>query len=288
MSRSNEMRKKTTNMVGVNSPWKTSAVGVVALAAAAPIVATLIAAFSAGGPDMAMWSRIGFDYLAGTIVLVRLGRYWCPDNWCGYGNDCHHDGVSGSSVSTGIMLALPFAIPAYVAAYTYADLMAPFGLIASFIGAKNLPEIRSLPGAAFRSHYDDLSIYVYLAVTASLAGRSSALLEAARSLGASPAQAARRILLGAGRPALVGGLALALMETAADYGVADFFGARTLSVGIFRTWYGLGDLGAATQLAGGLFPRCTFISAPRRNQSKRRREQRIRSRTPRPCTIATV
>jgi iron(III) transport system permease protein len=51
----------------------------------------------------------------------------------------------------------------------------------------------------------------------------------------------------------VGGLALALMETAADFGVADYFGVGTLSVGIFRTWYGLGDLVAASQLAGGLF-----------------------------------
>ena len=43
------------------------------------------------------------------------------------------------------------------------------------------------------------------------------------------------------------------METAADYGVADYFGVRTLSTGIFRTWYGLGDLTAASQLAAVLF-----------------------------------
>lgn len=238
-------------MVRANSPWKISAVGVIALAAAAPILATLIAALSAGGPDMAMWSRVGFDYLTGTIILCTLVGLGALTIGAGTAMIVTMTEFPGRRI-LGIMLALPFAIPAYVAAYSYADLMAPFGLVASVIGPTNLPEIRSLPGAAFILTLMTYP-YVYLAVTASLAGRSGALLEAARSLGASPAQAARRILLGAGRPALVGGLALALMETAADYGVADFFGARTLSVGIFRTWYGLGDLGAATQLAGGLF-----------------------------------
>ena len=61
------------------------------------------------------------------------------------------------------------------------------------------------------------------------------------------------VLIAAGRPALIGGLALALMEIAAEYGVADYFGVATLSVGIFRTWHGLGDLGGATQLAALLF-----------------------------------
>lgn len=43
------------------------------------------------------------------------------------------------------------------------------------------------------------------------------------------------------------------METAADYGVADYFGLSTFTTGIFRTWYGLGDKSGAVQLAGWLF-----------------------------------
>ena len=64
---------------------------------------------------------------------------------------------------------------------------------------------------------------------------------------------AKNIIRKNAKPFIDGGLALALMEAAADYGVADYFGTPTLSVGIFRTWYGRGDLTAATQLALGLF-----------------------------------
>ena len=251
MSRSTETRQKTTVMARAYSVWKISALSMVALAAAAPIVATLVAGFLAGGPDMQMWSRVGVDYLVGTIVLCVLVGIGALLIGAGAAMIVALTDFPGRRFFS-VALALPFAIPAYVAAYAYADILGPFGGVAALIGPGHIPEIRSLPGAAFVLTLMTYP-YVYLAVTASLSGRSGALMETARSLGASPANAARRILLGAGRPALVGGLALALMETGADYGVADFFGARTLSVGIFRTWYGLGDLGAATQLAAGLF-----------------------------------
>ncbi|WDI32312.1 iron ABC transporter permease [Hyphococcus flavus] len=151
-----------------------------------------------------------------------------------------------------IALVLPFAIPAYVAAYAYGDLLGPFGPVAQLVGVNNIPEIRSLSGAAFVLMLMTYP-YVYLAMTASLSSRSSSLMQAARMLGASPLRASLGLLLTASRPAFFGGLALALMEIAAEYGVADFFGVQTLSVGIFRTWYGLGDLAAATQIATGLF-----------------------------------
>ena len=54
------------------------------------------------------------------------------------------------------------------------------------------------------------------------------------------------------RPAIVAGITLALMETLADYGTVEFFGVSTFTTGIFRTWYGLGDLQTAAQL-------CSFL-----------------------------
>ncbi|MCA8890006.1 MAG: iron ABC transporter permease, partial [Parvularculaceae bacterium] len=115
-----------------------------------------------------------------------------------------------------------------------------------------MPDIRNLPGAAVILALT-LFPYVYLAARASFAARSFTMIEAARTLGASPIQAALRILAPSARPAIAGGLALVLMETAADFGVADYFGVSTLSIGIFRTWYGFGDLTAASQLAAMLF-----------------------------------
>ncbi|MFK7914102.1 MAG: ABC transporter permease, partial [Pseudomonadales bacterium] len=62
-----------------------------------------------------------------------------------------------------------------------------------------------------------------------------------------------RIALPSARPAIAGGLALVMMETAADFGVVEYFGVATFSTGIFRAWFGMGDKAAALQLAAGLF-----------------------------------
>ena len=43
------------------------------------------------------------------------------------------------------------------------------------------------------------------------------------------------------------------METVADYGVVEHYGVPTLTTGIFRTWFAMGESAAAMQLAGWLF-----------------------------------
>ena len=217
----------------------------------APILATAYGALAGSETQAHIWSTNGARYLFTTVglcagVAVLSGAIGA---------------VTALVVSLtefpgrrilDLALALPFAIPAYVAAYAYGDFLGPFGAAAGVFGPAALPEIRSLGGAVFILSLATYP-YVYLAMRASLAARSAAFLEASRSLGQSPFAAARKVLLALSMPALIGGLALALMETAADYGVADYYGVPTLSVGIFRTWYGMGDLGAATQLALALF-----------------------------------
>lgn len=228
-----------------------AAIAAIAAVVAAPIVAALWGAGAAETSLSQLFEGPGARYAAGTAMLCALVGVGAAIIGAGAAALICLTEFPGRRVFA-ILLALPFAIPAYIAAYAYGDFLGPFGPVADILGARNTPEIRSLPGAAFVL---TLSVYpyVYLAMAASLAGRSASLMEAARILGASPMRAAASVLLAAGRPALAGGLALALMETAAEYGVADYFGVPTLSVGIFRTWYGLGDLGAATQLAALLF-----------------------------------
>ena len=230
-----------------------AAIVLVAFAAAAPVAAVVAGAIAAGIGEAQthLFSSTGFSYLGGTIFLCLLAG----------AGAAVIGAVAAMLISLtefpgrrllAVALALPFAIPAYVAAYAYGDLFGPFSALAGFFGASALPDIRSLPGAAFILMLTTYP-YVYLAMTASLSARSTSFIETARTLGASPLSASLRVLLVASRPAFYGGLALALMEIAADYGVADFFGLQTLSVGIFRTWYGMGDLPAAMQIAAGLF-----------------------------------
>ena len=155
------------------------------------------------------------------------------------------------------MLVLPLAAPAYVVAYVYTDMLEPSGPVQSWlrqvfdlaVGDYWFPTIRSLPGAAVLLAMV-LYPYVYLLARAGFAARVGTTFEAARALGASPARAFWRVALPSIRPAIVGGLALVLMETLADFGVVAYFSVPTFSTGIYRTWIGMGDKIAALKLAG--------------------------------------
>jgi iron(III) transport system permease protein len=145
-----------------------------------------------------------------------------------------------------LALAAPLAVPAYIAAYAYGDFFGPFGFVARAGGP--LIDIKSFWGAVLVLTMT-LYPYVYLAARAAFEARSGAYLEAARLAGHSPLRASLSLIAPSAAPAIIGGALLVMMETAADFGVADYFGVPTLSVGVFRTWNAFGDLAAAAQLA---------------------------------------
>ncbi len=156
-------------------------------------------------------------------------------------------------------LLLPLAMPAYITAYTYTGMFDFAGPVQSTLrdifgwgyGDYWFPEVRSLGGAILVLSFV-LFPYVYLISRATFLQQSATTLEAGRSLGLNPWQCFMRLALPLARPAIVTGITLALMETLADYGTVQYFGVTTFTTGIFRTWYGLGDLYGALQLAGML------------------------------------
>lgn len=156
-------------------------------------------------------------------------------------------------------LLLPMAMPAYVLAYVYTDLLqfsGPLqsGLRAWFGWSRQdywFPEVRSLPGAIAMlglAFYP----YVYLAARAAFLEQSVCVLEVSRTLGCTPWRAFGRVALPLARPAIVAGLALVLMETLADFGTVQYFAIDTFTTGIYRTWFALGQPVAAAQLAASL------------------------------------
>jgi iron(III) transport system permease protein len=151
-------------------------------------------------------------------------------------------------------LLLPMAMPAYVLAYVYTDFLQFSGPLQRALreasGAQGAlwPDVRSLPGAVVLFVLA-LYPYVYLLVRTALAERGVHLMEAARLLGAGFWRRVREVALPLARPALVAGVALALMETLADYGVGSYFGLATLSTGIYKAWLVMNDPLAAAQIA---------------------------------------
>jgi iron(III) transport system permease protein len=232
----------------------------VGLLVALPVLAVGAHLFVAGGGEA--WA-----HLAQTV----LPEYISNSLWLALGVGC---GVAVVGVGTAWLTAmtefpgrrvlewtllLPLAMPAYVMAYVYTDLLQYVGPVQAALretfgwrrGDYWFPEIRSL-GGAMAMFVFALYPYVYLLARTAFLERGSGTFEAARSLGLSPWQAFFRISLPLARPALAAGVALALMETLADYGTVAYFAVPTFTTGIYRAWFSLGDRIAAAQLSAAL------------------------------------
>ncbi len=151
-------------------------------------------------------------------------------------------------------LLLPLAMPAYVVAYAYTDFLQFSGPLQVWLRdtfglqGRLLPEVRSTPGAVWVFTFT-LYPYVYLLARTALTERAAQLMEAARLLGAPLSRRIREVALPLARPAVAAGVALALMETLADFGVASYFGIQTFTAGIYKAWLAMDNRIAAAQLA---------------------------------------
>ena len=151
-------------------------------------------------------------------------------------------------------LLLPLAMPAYVLAYAYTDFLQYGGPLQTWLRTafglqgRLLPEVRSLGGAVLVFTVS-LYPYVYLLARTALSERAAHLMEAARLLGAPLSRRIREVALPLARPAVAAGVALALMETLADFGVSSYFGIQTFTAGIYKAWLSMDNRMAAAQLA---------------------------------------
>ena len=238
-------------------PW----LKLVALLAAALIAAPLlsVAARVFSGGTGGTWSHLAAtvlpDYVATTLWLcvgvglgvaaLGVGAAWLVTR---------HEFPLRSQFEWA--LVLPLAMPAYVMAYTYTDLLQYVGPVQTALreafGWRRadywFPDVRST-GGAVAMFVLVLYPYVYMLARTAFIERAGGLVEVARAMGLTPWQGFVRVSLPLARPAIVGGVALALMETLADYGTVSYFAVQTFTTGIYRAWFSLGDRVAAAQLA---------------------------------------
>lgn len=161
------------------------------------------------------------------------------------------------------LVVLPLAMPAYIIAYTYTGMLDFAGPLQTWLrelfgwqyGDYWFPEIRSLGGAIVVMTLV-LYPYVFMLARTAFSEQSRSLREASISMGVSGKQHFIKVAFPLARPALLTGAALAMMEAFADYGTVQYFGVNTFTTGIFRTWFGLGNQIAASQLAALL---CTLV-----------------------------
>jgi iron(III) transport system permease protein len=155
------------------------------------------------------------------------------------------------------LLVLPLAMPTYIVAYAYVELMdyaGPFqGWLRFAFGWTSardywFPDVRSMGGAIVVLSAA-LYPYVYLSARASFVQQSVCVLEVARTLGRTSMGVFWSVALPLARPALAGGVALAAMECLNDLGAVQYLGVRTLSVSIYTAWLQQSSLGGAAQIA---------------------------------------
>jgi iron(III) transport system permease protein len=240
------------------SRWSLAAVLIAALTAL-PVTVVVSRVFI---PSNGVWSHLAetvlTEYLLNTLELTLLvgggtlvigvATAWTV-TMCRF---------PGSRVLEWALL-LPMAVPAYVMAYTYTDLLQFVGPVQTALRAWFgwtrrdywFPDIRSLGGAATMLTLV-LYPYVYLMSRAAFLEQSVCVLEVSRTLGRGPWAAFFRVALPLARPAVVGGVALALMEVLADFGTVQYFAVNTFTTGIYRTWFAMGEPVAAAQLAAAL------------------------------------
>ncbi|MGB0671853.1 MAG: ABC transporter permease, partial [Rhodospirillales bacterium] len=156
-----------------------------------------------------------------------------------------------------VALLLPIAVPAYVVAYVYTDILefsGPVqGALRALFGWQSgrdywFPEIRSLGGAISMMTLV-LYPYVYLLARAAFLEQCVCVLEASRTLGRGPWASFFGVALPLARPAVVIGLTLVLMETLNDFGTVNFFAVQTFSAGIYDVWLNMNSITGAAQLS---------------------------------------
>jgi iron(III) transport system permease protein len=252
-----EPRRRTRRRWPVDR-WSLAAL-TVAAAVALPVLVVFSSLLSPSGTvwahlaDTVLWGYVGNTLRLALgvgigVTLLGVGTAWLV-TMCQF---------PGRRVLEWALL-LPLAVPAYIIGYTFTDLLQFAGPVQTGLreltgwsrGDYWFPEIRSLGGVVVVMSLV-LYPYVYLLARAAFLEQCLCLLDVSRTLGRGPWGSFLEVAVPLARPAIAGGVALALMETLADFGTVQYFGVSTFTTGIYRTWFALGEPTAAAQLAAVL------------------------------------
>ncbi|MBL0465822.1 ABC transporter permease [Aeromonas veronii] len=239
------------NFGWITGSWAT------ALLLGLPVIALLFSAFSAEGELFRhLADTVLLDYLGNTlglvvgVVLLSL-LFGVPTAWLVA--MCQVPGRRALQWA----LMLPMAMPSYIVAYVYTDLLDYSGPLQAGLRALFgwnspadywFPAIRSLGGASWVLALV-LFPYVYLLTRASFLEQSVSLIHSSRLLGCTPWQSFRRLSLPLARPAIMVAVSLVAMETLADFATVHFFAINTLTTAVYDTWLGYGSLATAAKLS---------------------------------------
>jgi len=205
-----------------------------------------------------LWNNLLLDYSLDTMYLVLITSFFSllfgvlPAWYISTNN------FTGKNIYD-ILLYLPLAIPAYIMAFTYSDILSYTGPLQSF--ARNyFPDLVSF----LNQDYLQIEVlgvimalalypYIYTACRLSFSLIGANYIDLSRSLGMSRTKTFYKIIIPLSRVSIFSGLFLVIMEVLNEYGAVKYFGVNTFTSGIFRSWYSMQDVETASLLAVFLF-----------------------------------
>jgi|TARA_B100000780_G_scaffold163144_1_gene114070 iron(III) transport system permease protein len=220
-----------------------------------PIFTLLYKLFFVEGNSFSyLWETVLLDYTFNTFYLILLTSFfsllfgilpaWFISNYNFKGRGF-----------LDVALYLPLAIPSYIMAFTYSDILSFTGPIQTFL-RNNFVDISEI----FNQDYLQIEVlgiilalalypYIYTASRVSFSLLGANYINISKNLGLSTFKTFIKVILPLSRPAIFSGLFLVLMEVLNEYGAVKYFGINTFTTGIFRAWFSMNDIGTAIQLS---------------------------------------
>lgn len=148
-----------------------------------------------------------------------------------------------------LAFVLPLAFPAYILGYSYVGFFEFHGILATLLSQPKVKlDILNIYGVTAILSFA-MFPYVFILARVSFASISSTVVELVSLKQLSFGKAFFTVYLPLAYPAIFAGLVLAMMEVLSDYGTVAYFGVDTFSVGIFKSWFGYGNLSEAINLS---------------------------------------
>jgi len=237
-----------------NKRWVITSL-IIAIFILLPVLVLILNLFNGQGETLNyLVETVLFDYTINTFKLILiccvsalffgLIPAWFISNYNFFGRNFFD-----------LVLYLPLAIPSYIMAFTYIDLLSYTGFFQTLLN-----NISFVPSSLLNVDYMQIETlgvlmglalypYVYTASRVSFSLIGTNYINVSKNLGLNSSQTFYKIILPLSKPAIFSGLFLVIMEVLNEYGAVKYFGVNTYTSGIFRSWFSLGDINGAIQLA---------------------------------------
>jgi len=148
------------------------------------------------------------------------------------------------------LLYMPLAIPPYIGAFLFVNMLMPQGYLFRFFGLFGIRTSVDRLWTSVLVFTIFLFPYVYISVKGFIGSGMSSYIENSRVLGKREAVIFTSVIVPIAKTSIITGAIFTGLEVLGDFGAVNYLGLHTLSTAIFTSWFSFGDLDSALRLSG--------------------------------------